>query len=112
MEEFIRGHEVTCVVIEGGKGEELYTLLPQVVGDHNLRSEDKREVERLSREAHDLLGLRHYSSSDFVITPKGKIYILETNALPKFHEDSTLLRSLKMTGWHSKDFVNHVLGKT
>jgi D-alanine-D-alanine ligase-like ATP-grasp enzyme len=107
VEEFIRGHDVNCTVIDKARGTNIYALIPQ--GSSNrLESENKR-IEEISKLAHNSLGLRHYSSSDFRITPKGKIYILKTNSQPVFHEDSLVNQSLKATGWQSRDFVDHVL---
>ena len=105
VEEYIRGTPSSCTVIEKAKGERLYTLLPS--GRH--ASELNRIVEEMARRAHVALGQRHYSSSDFIITPKGKIYILETNSVPVLHEDSLLHHSLRATGWRPKDFADHCL---
>jgi D-alanine-D-alanine ligase len=105
VEEMIKGTDVSCAVLEGGKGENLYAFVP--VGRTNAK-ENKRITE-MAKLAHETLGLRHYSSSDFVITSRGNIYILETDALPSFHEDSALHQSLGATGWRSRDFVDHVI---
>ncbi len=105
VEEHVRGTEASCVVIEKAKGENLYALVPT---GKNTTEQDKR-IKEMSKVAHEVLGLRHYSNSDFILTPKGKIYILETNALPVFHKDSLLDQSLHTTGWHPRDFVDHIL---
>ena len=107
VEEFINGYEASCTVIEDAKGERLYALLP--LSKSKLKTEYKREIEEIAKRAHEVLGMRHYSSSDFIITPKGKIYILETNSLPALHEQSLLHQSLGITGWRSRDFVDHIL---
>jgi D-alanine-D-alanine ligase len=36
----------------------------------------------LALSTHRLLGLRDYSRTDFIVTPAGRPYILEINALP------------------------------
>lgn len=105
VEEYVKGANATCTVIEKGKGERLYTLIP--TGRHSV--ETNKTIEEMTRTAHEVLGQRHYSSSDFVITPSGKVYILETNSLPVLHEDSHLHHSLHSTGWQPKDFVEHCL---
>lgn len=107
VEELIRGKEATCVVIEKAKGERIYALLPSSKSI-KFSTEENKQIEKMSKQAHEVLGLRHYSSSDFIITPK-KIYILETNSLPTLHEGSSILNSLHNTGWRTRDFVNHVL---
>lgn len=105
VEEYIRGLVASCAVIEKGKGERLYTLIPS--GRHPV--EINKKIEEMARIAHEVLGQRHYSSSDFIITPRGKVYILETNSLPVLHEDSHLHHSLHATGWQPKDFCDHCL---
>ncbi|MEX2013681.1 MAG: ATP-grasp domain-containing protein [Parcubacteria group bacterium] len=107
VEEFIKGDEVSCTVIEGAKGERIYALLPS--SKSKLKVEENKQIEGMAKRAHEILGLSHYSGSDFIITPKRKIYILETNSLPALHEDSLTHHSLHATGWRSSDFVNHVL---
>ncbi|MDO8728261.1 MAG: hypothetical protein Q7K26_00040 [bacterium] len=108
VEEFIRGQKVTCTVIEGAREEIIYALLPYSP-QHRLDNSLNKEVEKMTKQAHEVLGLSHYSSSDFIVTPKKKIYILETNSLPMLHKDSLAHRSLEATGWRPRDFVDHVL---
>ena len=109
VEEYIKGNEASCVVIEKAKGENIYALLPASGSNIRLPMEENKQIEELAKKAHEVLGLRHYSSSDFIITPKKKIYILETNSLPVLHEESLLHQSLTSTGWRSRDFVDHVI---
>lgn len=105
VEEEVRGMEIVSTVIEKAKNERLYTLIPT----GGRISEENKKISEMSRIAHEALGLRHYSSSDFIITPKGRIYILETNALPTLHEDSHLHSSLKNTGWKPKELIEHCI---
>ncbi|MBI2086905.1 MAG: ATP-grasp domain-containing protein [Candidatus Zambryskibacteria bacterium] len=113
VEEYVRGATVSCAVVERARGEELYALMPARLEVAKKRIaltfEEKKMVEEMARTAHRALGLRHYSSSDFIITPRGKIYILETNSVPVLHEDSLMHRSLKNTGWKPREFATHCL---
>jgi len=131
IEELVRGKEATCGVVENARGEKLYALLPVEIkktkGKHlfdysqkysseteelcpgSFSTEENKEIERMAKAAHEELGLRHYSRSDFIVTNKGKIYILETNSLPGFTENSLLPKSLQAVGWPPKDFVDHIL---
>ncbi len=58
---------------------------------------------------HDALGLRHYSRSDFIVSPRG-IYYLETNTLPGLTAESLLPKSLKAVGVEYPDFLTHLIG--
>jgi len=113
VQEYVRGTVVSCPVLERVKEEALYAFLPVHLETEMRRvrpsPEENREIERLARLAHQSLGLRHYSSSDFIISPKGKIYLLETNSQPVFHEDSLLHQSLRSSGWRPEDYVEHCL---
>ena len=114
VEEYVRGTVVSAPVIEGGRGEALHALLPTHLETHFRRVRptpaQNREVEEYAKRAHEALGLRHYSSSDFVVTPRGKIYILETNSQPLLHEGSLFHQSLEASGWQAHDFADHMIG--
>jgi D-alanine-D-alanine ligase len=113
VEEYVSGTVVSCAVVENAKGERLYALMPiHTETEHRRvrpRPEENKIIEEMAKKAHEALGLRHYSSSDFIITPRGKIYILETNSQPVFHENSPLHHSLEAVGWKPKDFAHHCL---
>ncbi len=92
IEEFVKGREFSCVVIEKkvngsmdtvalpitefipGTGEE---AAPSGVGD-NLT----KEIQETAIKAHQILGCKDYSRSDLIIK-NNKVYILETNTVPK-----------------------------
>lgn len=134
VEELIRGKEATCGVVDNFRGEKHYALIPveiqklsdKTLFDYNAKYSGKtREIcpgrftpdetltlTEMAKKAHHILGLRHYSRSDFIITPKSKIYILETNTLPGFTTESLLPKSLHAVGFHPRNFVDHVLKLT
>ena len=134
IEEFIKGREATCGVVDNFRGQRHYALIPVEIRkpnhktffDYDAKYSGKTQeicpgrftiversmIEEMAKSAHHALGLRHYSRSDFMITPKGKVYILETNSLPGFTAESLLPKSLEAVGWHPRDFVNHVLSLT
>lgn len=130
VEEYIRGREATVGVIEGLRGEALYTppaieIIPppgsffsydakysgktrEVCPGHFSRV-DAEELQRIARVAHRALGLRHYSRSDFIVTPRG-IYYLETNTLPGLTQESLLPKALASVGVPFPDFLTHLVG--
>ncbi len=105
VEEFIRGREATCGVVEDLRGEKLYAAIPA----GNATAEENARIIEMAKRAHQELGLRHYSTSDFIISPRGKIYILETDALPAFHEDAPLHQSLLSSAVKPRDFADHCI---
>ncbi|MDP2650393.1 MAG: hypothetical protein Q8P16_02400, partial [bacterium] len=86
VEEFIRGKEATCGVVEGLRNERLYKLPPievlvpegadfwdyeskydgitTEVCPGNFTSEEKQVIQDAAHTVHGALGLRHYSRSD------------------------------------------------
>ena len=129
VEEFIRGREATTGVVERLRGEALYAL-PSIEiippeGDFfsyeskysgksreivpgNFTRVEAEELGRLAKRMHAALGLRHYSRSDFMVTPRG-IYYLETNTLPGLTRESLLPKALMSVGVPIQDFLSHLV---
>lgn len=134
VEQFIQGKEATCGVVENMRDEKLY-MLPAVeilypseksvldyeskysgesgvqmekVCPGNFTSEEKDILQKAARHVHQSLGLRHYSRSDFIISPAG-IYFLEVNTLPGLTASSLLPKSLDAIGVSFPEFLEHLL---
>lgn len=131
IEEYIAGREATCGVIEGFRGEAVYSLLPVEIShtsssglfDYeakysgkskeicpgNFTKEEIKKIQDVSVAVHKALGLRHYSRSDFIVHPKRGIYILEVNTLPGLTSESLFPLSLEAVGSSLSDFLGHVI---
>jgi D-alanine-D-alanine ligase len=131
LEEFIKGEEATCGVVEGFRGENLYALPPieivppkeskffdydakyggetQEICPGRFSTPIKDALMDASKKAHEALGLSHYSRSDFIVKPSGSIYILETNTLPALTDQSLLPKSLAAVGANLGDFLDHLI---
>lgn len=129
VEERIKGREATVGVIEGFRGESLYALPTTEIilpagGFFSYDSKNSgavrevtpgtfsrvvtEELRRAAKVIHRALGLRHYSRSDFIVTPKG-IYYLETNTLPSLTDTSLMPRSMAAVGIHFPAFLTHLV---
>ncbi|MBU1292884.1 D-alanine--D-alanine ligase [Patescibacteria group bacterium] len=129
VEEYIRGTEATVGVVEDLRGEKLYGLpaIEIVPPNSDFFSYDAKysgrtreivpgrfskpvqeELVSLARTMHEALGLRHYSRSDFMVSPKG-VYFIETNTLPGMTEESLLPKSLQAIGVSFPDFLSHLV---
>jgi len=104
IEEYIKGKEASCGVIQDFRDEDIY-VLPVVEVDKqrcsnmcpsSFTKDEKRELGELARKVHETLGLKHYSRSDFIVTPRG-IYFLEINALPALEKGSPFTEALEST---------------
>lgn len=133
VESMVRGKEATCGIIDDFRGEKHYALMPiEIVPPKDARffsydakysgtsqeicpgrfsQSESKAIQEAARTAHKALGARHYSRSDFILTPKG-LYILETNTLPGLTEESLVPKALEAAGCSLSEFIDHVVGKT
>ncbi|HEY4504115.1 MAG TPA: D-alanine--D-alanine ligase, partial [Candidatus Paceibacterota bacterium] len=116
IEEYIPGIEATVGVIDNYRNEETYALPPieirpknktffdyeakyggatNEIVPGNFEYEDKLKLEDIAKKVHNVLGLRHYSRADFIVSPSRGIYVLEANTLPGLTEESLLPKALK-----------------
>ena len=131
VEEFIQGKEATCGVAENFRNEAIYPLLPiEVIKlkefeffgyeakysgkasetcPGNFSEQEKKSLQDMAVKAHKILGLRHYSRSDFIVSLKRGVYILEVNTLPGLTKESLLPKSLEAIGCSLSNFLDHVI---
>lgn len=131
VEELIEGREATCGVVDNFRGQAVYALLPieirsksqqgffdyeakyggqsEEICPGNFTAEEKSQLQELAKQAHQALGLRHYSRSDFIIHPRRGIYLLETNSLPGLTAESLLPKSLQAIGCSLSEFLEHLI---
>jgi D-alanine--D-alanine ligase len=132
VEEMISGREATCGVVDNFRGQAVYPLLPNEIGksdesefyDYNAKylsetqqiicpgnfaEAEKKIIQEMSQKAHQALGLRHYSRSDFIVSSRRGVYILETNTLPGLTDHSHVPKSLNAIGCNLADFLDHLI---
>lgn len=129
VEEFLNGKEATCAVIDSGDGEH-FVLIPTEIrhkSEHGFFDHDSKysgateeicpgdftlgdmtKIREYATMAHKAINARHYSRSDFMVTPSG-IYILEINTLPGLTEQSLLPLALGVSGVSMTEFLDHVI---
>ncbi len=135
VEEYIKGREATCGVLENFRDKAEYVLPPveivppqgrffdyEVKYDGSTREicpadfdlETKRQLEETASKAHQILGCRHYSRSDFIVSsacagrPRG-IYLLEVNTLPGLTAGSLYPKAAVAAGLSYSEFLDHIL---
>jgi D-alanine-D-alanine ligase len=131
VEEFIQGREATCGILDSADSKQAYALFPieiiapkektffdydakyanvsQEVCPSDFDVNTKKEIQELALAMHMALGLRHYSRSDFIISPNRGIYALETNSLPGLTAESLYPKSLYAAQISFPEFLDHVL---
>jgi D-alanine-D-alanine ligase len=128
IEEHIEGREVSVSVVEHMRGKAHYTPVPLEVvyhgeffsnaskknSNYHLRpmvhfsQEERKLVQILAVNIHKILGLRSYSTADFIINNNG-VYFIEINSLPGLSKNSIIPISLKESGVSMREFIAHIL---
>lgn len=131
VEQYIKGREATCGVTEDFRGEKYYAMLPieiipppkadffdrevkyngetKEICPANFDKKINEKLQEMAIIAHKALGMRHYSRSDFIVTEKGDIYILETNSLPGMTPNSLIPKALIAVGSSYAEFLDHLI---
>ena len=132
IEEYIKGKEATVGVIDSYRGQDIYAL-PAIeirppkdffdfeakysdngngaeeIVPGNFTETEKMELENIAKRVHKSLGLRHYSRSDFIVSPTRGIFVLETNTLPGMTETSLFPKALLAVGATLPHFLYHII---
>lgn len=114
VEEYIKGREIVGGLIENFRGKENYMLMPLevkespfgLISPRDISSEKKEHLTDVLKDVKRELGLKHYFTVNFILTPKD-LYLVEIDALPHLHEGGVLTKSLAETGVGMPEFVNH-----
>lgn len=133
VEEYIEGKEATCGVVDSFRNEKYYSLIPvEIIPNRdnlffdygakynnesielcpgNFTSTENEELQRLAKEIHEHLDLRHYSRSDFIVSKDG-IYFLEVNTLPGLTQESLIPKALSASSITLPEFLDHIVETT
>ncbi len=125
LEDYIAGAELTCAVL----GDEalppiLIKPLKGIFFDYASKYDPDgateicpapvsekitAKLQELSLRAHQVLGLRHYSRTDFILDEHERLYILETNTLPGMTKTSLVPKSARAAGLDFPAFVDKLI---
>ncbi|PKQ16801.1 MAG: D-alanine--D-alanine ligase [Actinobacteria bacterium HGW-Actinobacteria-7] len=128
VERFVAGTEITVGVLGNEHPIALPTL--EIVPEHEFYDYDskytpgmsrhiiparvseaaRRECERLSVIAHDVLGCRGMSRTDLIVTSDEDIYVLETNTIPGMTSTSLLPDAARAAGIEFPDLCARLVG--
>jgi len=68
-------------------------IVPARVPDYKLR-----EIQRVAVVVHQALGARGFSRTDMIMTPNGRLFVLELNSIPGLTQESLLPKSAEASG--------------
>jgi D-alanine-D-alanine ligase len=132
VEEYITGKEIISGVMDDYRGVHPYTLMPVEVrhkdpkkkvfdwasknsGDVEFRSpahltgNERKAIDDALKTIHQSMGIRHYATADFIVSPKRGVYLIEVNTQPGIHEHAPILHSLKAAAIKEYEFLRHLL---
>jgi len=119
VEEFIKGLEVTCGIVENTKRQKYFALpvteiIPpngrffdyevkyngstQEITPARINKNLTTTIQEQAIKAHQILGCRGYSRVDFILKNNKTPYILEVNTLPGLTSESLLPKAAKSAG--------------
>ena len=130
-EKMIDGREATCAILENFRGNTYYALpvveiIPparkrvfdyeskydgttQEICPARFSPEISENIKKAVVAAHQSLGCRHYSRSDFMVDKNGKVYMLELNTLPGLTEESLYPKAASAAGLEFPQLLDHLL---
>ena len=108
VEEFIAGKVASVHSVPEFRGENIYTFpLGNTFG--NFSTNEKEKLSNLAKDLHNHLGAKHYLKSDFVLSPRGKVYLLEISSNPDLQFDSHFAQVCESVGVKIHQVVEHII---
>ncbi len=123
LEEFIEGLEITVGVL-GEDALPVILIIPPKDGEFDyenkyngktqeicpvpdeIMSQDKQlEAQKLALRVHSTLGSRHLSRVDMMVSPDGKLYVLELNTIPGMTDQSLFPKAAAAAGVSMPELV-------
>lgn len=130
VEEFIRGREATCGILENFRNENLYCfpaveIIPpreyqfftneakyngktEIVCPARFSYKERQQIAEVSTKVHEILNLSQYSRSDFIVRD-GQVYFLEVNTLPGLTNESIYPKAAESIGLSFDDLIEHLV---
>lgn len=110
VEEFIAGKVASLHSVPHFRGEDIYTF-PFGNSFGTFSAEEREKLITMAKELHKQMELKHYLKSDFVLTPKGKIYLLNFELIPDLDANSHFSQVCELAGAKSHHVIGYILEK-
>lgn len=132
LQRFISGREITCAILEDLSGNARALppteITPKVSSFFDYRAKyeiggseeitpapltdgETKAVQQLSQRAHQVLGCRGISRSDFILDQEGRWWILETNTIPGLTSTSLLPQAAAAKGITFTALITQILDR-
>jgi D-alanine-D-alanine ligase-like ATP-grasp enzyme len=123
VEEFIIGKMVSLHSVRGFRGQDIYIFpignmfddlseLSSKQGEFyrvSFSSLEKEKLTNLVKDLHDHIDAKHYLKSNFVLNPRGKIYLTQIELAPDLRTGSHFSQVCESVGVKMHQVVEHIL---
>jgi len=108
IEEFIPGKVAAIHSVPKFRGEDLY-VFPFGNTFGTFTHDEKSKLITLAKDLHKHIGAKHYLKSDFVLHPRGKVYLLGLELHPDLRKDSHFEQVCESVGAKTHHVLEHIL---
>ena len=115
VEEFIAGKVASVHSVRGfrmgdlpAQAGDIYTF-PLGNSFGVFSTTEKEKLSNLVKDLHKHINSKHYLKSDFVMNPRGRIYLLQASGMPDLKQDSHLSQVCESVGARMHHVVEHIL---
>ena len=108
VEEFITGKVASVHSVPGFRNEDIYTF-PLGNSFGIFSAEEKEKLASVSKDLHKHIDAKHYLKSDFILTPRGKVYLLQIDLHPDLKSGSHFSQVCESVGTKMHNIVEHIL---
>jgi len=125
LEELIVGTEMTVAIL-GAEALPVVEIIPpegkdfdyenkyngktrEICPPETITESIQEEAQSLAEQAHELLGARHYSRVDIMMSSNGELYVLEINTIPGLTEQSLFPKAAEAAGLPMSTVVERLI---
>ena len=127
LEELVVGQEITVPVV-GNEALPVILIIPPEdgvfdyenkyngktseicpVAESQINNKLQSEAQNLALQVHKLVGARHLSRTDMILTPDGRLFVLEINTMPGMTAQSLLPNSANVAGMDMPKLVTRFI---
>jgi D-alanine-D-alanine ligase-like ATP-grasp enzyme len=108
IEEFISGKLISIHSVPLFRNEDIYTF-PFGNAFGNFSTTEKEKLINLVKKLHQHIEAKYYLKSDFVLTPRGRVYLLNIESTPDLNEGSYFHQVCESVGAKTHHITKHIL---
>jgi D-alanine-D-alanine ligase-like ATP-grasp enzyme len=108
IEEFIAGKVASVHSVPHFRGQDIYTF-PLGNSFGFFSADEKEKLTALAKDLHTHIGAKHYLKSDFVLSPRGRVYLLGIEITPDLDKDSHFSQVCESVGAKTHYVIEHIL---